>query len=484
MGGVAGFLPAMSPWRQRLWWAAGLLPALCVLFWQAGFGLRLFFFPDDVMNMLGAYRLPLWRALTDVWWPASGAYRPTGGFFYRVLYEVFGFTPGPFHIASFAVQAGNLAVLYSYAWRLSREWGAGVLVALLASYHVFLADIYASTGTIYDQLCFLFFFGALLARGRSLVGFGLCAVLAANAKELGVLLPAVVLAEDLLVWKRRPDWRSLGLAAGIGVLALSSNYVLAGEAARFEAYRPRLEWPRFSGNLTHYLGLLILRPGGLSVDAAFTLVGLLVGAAWALRDRLVWYGLLIFALGFGPALLVPQRSLYMLYLPLGGLAIALAQGMWRASLVAPGDNRVRAAILAVVWLAFWIPLQAPYAEAAQGFIRNEGRMIEDFSQAMRRAHPALPKGARIVFVADPFDRESYLIELTLPLLYQDKSLFIKRLQRPEGLAGEPLESFPYQLVYDGKVVRSVAGEQHPKLGPPGVAVDGPGQQTERSPREE
>jgi hypothetical protein len=378
-----------------------------------------------------------------------------GALFYRVLYEGWGLQPAPFHAVSFAVQGVNLALVWALARRLTGRWEAGMMAALFASYHAYLSDIYASTGTIYDQLCFLFFFLALLLRPRSVWLFTACAVLAVNSKELGILLPAAVLLEDAATkgW-RRIDWRAVSAGALVAALFLSRSFVLTGEAAQFEEYTPRLDWARAADNLKNYFGMLFLRPGALSVDQALTLAALLLGGTVALRNRTVWFGMSLFALGLGPALLVPMRSLYILYLPMGGLAIALGAAAAVGLEKLPGPRPAVAALAAALFAAGWIPLHERFRGPAATWIERDGRLISGFQQDMRYAYPTLPRGARVLFVRDRFTPDDFLAEMTIQLMYADRSIYIQRVARLGGMPdAETVRSFGYVLEDDGRRIR-------------------------------
>lgn len=443
---------------KRFWWA--LLPAVMLLWWQAGYGLHTSFFPDDVMNMLGAFRLSWWHVATDLLWPGSGAYRPAGAFFYRSLYDIFGLTPFPFHLCAFLIQTANLAVLWIYTLRKTGQVEAAMAASMLFSYHAYLSDIYASTGTIYDQICFLFFFGALLMRDRkgavmSLIGFVVCTVLALSSKEIAVLLPAALLLEDLLEGGRnRIDWRAIILASVLSAISLARGFVVMGEASQFDAYTPRLSWDRATSNLAHYFGLLFLRPAALDADKALTICGLLVLLAIAIRKRTVTLGLGLFGLGLIPALLVPQRSLYMLYVPMSGLALALGTAIAVGVSKIPLRPAIRLAGLAVVLGAAVVQFHAAFRENALVWVHREERLIADFAGAMRQAYPSLPKGAKILFVDDTFTPDDYNIELTMPLIYRDTTLHIQRVKRL-GRAPD-LAAFDYVLRYENRRIVTVS----------------------------
>jgi hypothetical protein len=112
----------------------------------AGDGLAAYFTPDDMMNLYGAWFLPL-----------AGQERPIGALVYRVIFAGFGLNPVPYRVCCFLLLAGNLVLLFAIAVRLSGSRVVGGIACLLAAYHAHLADLYYSTGTIYDLLCFAFY---------------------------------------------------------------------------------------------------------------------------------------------------------------------------------------------------------------------------------------------------------------------------------------------------------------------------------------
>ena len=96
------------------------------------------------------------QALTVV----TGEYRPIGGLFYRLLYSVFGFDPFPFRVAAFTLMGVNLLLAYNLVRTLAGSREAALIATFLLCYNSSLFELYHSTGTIYDILCFGFFVGA------------------------------------------------------------------------------------------------------------------------------------------------------------------------------------------------------------------------------------------------------------------------------------------------------------------------------------
>ena len=114
----------------------------------AGDGIGAYFTPDDMMNLYRA-----WSAS-----PAGllGQDRPLGQVLYRALFSLAGLHPLPFRLAAFALLLANLALLYRFCARLAGSRETAALACLVGAYHAHLADLYYSTGAIYDLLCCFF----------------------------------------------------------------------------------------------------------------------------------------------------------------------------------------------------------------------------------------------------------------------------------------------------------------------------------------
>src|SRR6185436_6356459 len=94
-------------------------------------------------------------------------------------------------------------------FRLSRSREAGAIACLLGAYHAHLNDLYYNSGTIYDLLCFTFFYLTLIYYFRirdtgSYPGLGQLVTLLAlymaalDSKEMAVTLPVMVAVYELL----------------------------------------------------------------------------------------------------------------------------------------------------------------------------------------------------------------------------------------------------------------------------------------------
>ena len=141
-------------------------PAFCICYflWLAGDGLKSFFTRDDVLNLAylhGYFHMPLFEIFQQALSVVTEGYRPVGGLFYRLLYSVFGFDPFPFRVAAFTLMAVNLLLTYDLVRILARSREAAFIATFLLSYNASFVELYQSTGTVYEILCFGFFVGSL-----------------------------------------------------------------------------------------------------------------------------------------------------------------------------------------------------------------------------------------------------------------------------------------------------------------------------------
>src|SRR5262249_20195882 len=129
--------------------------------------------------------------------------------FYRGVFALFGLNPLPYRIFCFLLLFANCVLLYRFCVRLSGSRDIGAMACLIGAYHAHLADLYYSTGTVYDLGCCTLYLGAFVyyAGGRereSKPGWGsvtiiiLLYILALGTKEIAVTLAPVMLAYCLL----------------------------------------------------------------------------------------------------------------------------------------------------------------------------------------------------------------------------------------------------------------------------------------------
>src|SRR5262245_56020616 len=148
------------------------------------------------------------------WFRFTNSDRPMGALFYRVVFAGFGLNPLPYRIGCFLLLGVNLGLLYSFCRRLTGSREIALLACLLGAYHAQLADLYYSTGTVYDLLCYAFYYGAFVYYMKVrdtgdvpgwLQTLGVLALYlgALLAKEMAVTLPVFLVIYDLLYDRSR-----------------------------------------------------------------------------------------------------------------------------------------------------------------------------------------------------------------------------------------------------------------------------------------
>ena len=182
---------------SRIAGAAAAVSIACYYLYLAGEGIRAYFSPDDLMNLYVCWQKPLADVLKANVLFFTDFFRPMGAVFYRGLYAIAGFHPMPFHIACTAIALFNLYLTYCVVRRLAASRELALLATVISCYHARFADLYYNIGTVYDLLCFSFFYGAFLYYVRirqsggvlSKLQIAVCCVLyvaALNSKEMAV----------------------------------------------------------------------------------------------------------------------------------------------------------------------------------------------------------------------------------------------------------------------------------------------------------
>lgn len=417
--------------------------------------LRVYFSPDDLMNL---YRAWLWPPGTLVkanllFFLNSPFGRPMGALWYRTIFRFAGFHPFWFHAADLAIVIVNILLTYALARLLAGSRAVGAITAFVFSYTPRMAAIYFDTGFIYDVLCYCFYAGALLfyvgvrSRNRLLTGWQIVAlcglyVCALNSKEIAVTLPLFLGAyeilyqpptswrgKDVLIWLRH-----LRFAAGLLVVTL---IFAAGRAAgpdsliHHPAYRPLLTASRFLETSRHFFG-----------DAASWEVMLLWSAvflgAWLARSRALRFAALFLFLSPLPVAFIPPREAAQYYVcwfgwslygavVLVGLSRFLTPRRWR------DRHWIRAiqsaALLAGLALVCYPQYKREGWDSVKG-VSLEGPKNRDCVEQLHRLEPRLAPRSRILFLNDPVRADWYNLLFMVRLSYGDRSLVVDRVKQP------------------------------------------------------
>ena len=117
---------------------------------------------DDLVNLTTYWHQSPATLVKEIVWYFSPSYRPLGGLlFYRPLLALAGLQPLPYRILCFVLLAGNLGLMYLAIRSIVVSSEIAAISTLIGAFHPRLVDLYWNNGTIYDILCFTFYYGAL-----------------------------------------------------------------------------------------------------------------------------------------------------------------------------------------------------------------------------------------------------------------------------------------------------------------------------------
>jgi hypothetical protein len=404
--------------------AAAVILGLVIAF--AGDGLFAYFTPDDMMNLYDAWFRPLVE--TD---------RYLGTLVYRGLFAAFGLNPLPYRAVCFLLLGINLGLLYRFCLRLSNSREIAALACLLGAYHAHMADLYYSTGTIYDLLCAAFYLAAFLYATRpsashswKQVGvFLLLYAAALNSKEMAITLPAIVLLYDLLY--RRPlsfarEARMLVPAGLVGAAFLA--YKVDGPRKMMEnsAYRPTFTWSAFMDTWRHYTFDLFYGQFTFTPLRIVLLWLILFGLAALFRRRVLLFALLFVFAVMLPVAFIPPRGFFAIYLVLPGwyLFIAGALVAARDTIAAPRRS-LQVATFAALALVL-VPLHLRQKPIGNQWVASAHAAVRSVAGHLREVAGPLPRAARVLFVSDPYPKDEWMLTFIFRLYYRDIEIRVDR----------------------------------------------------------
>ena len=445
-----------------------------------GKGLWAGFTGDDLHNLHLYVNQGFAGVIRSVLFYWSTAYRPLGGLFYLTIYETFGFHPFPFRLLCFVLLLVNLYLAYRFIVRLSGSRATGALAALLLCYHAWFVDLYYSSGTVYDLLCFLFYFSAFIyylrirESGRKKVKnwavFLALYICALNAKETAVTLPLFIFIYEILY--APPPLRSEALKRwfmnnGRGFILsglLTVPYVLGkilleGSLIENPAYSLNISATVFLDAFHLYLNPLFYQAGFFRDPNTIQLLFvMLVFAVWRRNRHLLfaWFFILLSGL---PFLFMSHYSAFFMYIPSVGWSLYVAGFIIELGRIL---KRIRLRVLgrplpdkpsSRLWLILTFCLVAVllgfahYTESPKTFEHfHKAQMpITEMSAELKRLQPSLPKGSRVYFADDPYPASDWGLLFLLRLLYHDMTLEIGR-GKPGAVP--PPEATGYHVAFD------------------------------------
>ena len=464
-------------------------------------GLNAYFTEDDGGNLLNSHKY--WEhSLADVIGScvrvATPAYRPLGGVFYFTLYKLAGFHPLPFRAVCLTLMLANLLLAFALLRRLSGSLEAALLGAILIANHPAMLELLYSSGTIYEILCFLFYFltvrcylvwretrqlaGAATLSWRQLAAVVALTGCALDSKEMAMTLPGALLLIELVYfppssWSCRETARFV-LRQGRGAL-VTAALVAPTIAVKVLTHNPlsedtRYGAPTFRGllrGMRAYQSFLLYRglsPAGLSTLRWLALWAVMWVAAIALRSRPMKFGLGLLVVSLVPIALIDVRSGYMVYIPLMGWALYVGALLQRLcdSIFLSAPPRFQAAIkFCLVAAAAALIVNTHTVELAHSrayferYQSDNRRVVE----RLRQVHPRLPVAASLLLVDDPLPPSFELLFLTR-LAYADPALEVDRIKMlPQPPSQEQLTRYDFVLAGNWQLhdVRGISDPRPP-----------------------
>lgn len=415
-------------------------------------GLFVYFQDDDMMNLYQAWILPWWKlALANVT-PFTTVYRPFGALVYRVLYDVAGLNPLPFRIVAYLLLLVNTWLLFRIAKLLTGSTEIAVLAALIGSYHKRLMDVYLNNGTIYDLLCFAFFYLAVglyietrqkqsNLSGVRLVGYFVLLILALNSKEMAVTLPLVLVFYELifhgpksLLSRKYALWASFAIVAiavwiktGQGSLfANVPDYVVDLSARQlFKTSRPLLAQ------------LFFLPESAMNTTKVVLLLALVWVVAFLTRQKALGVCAAIITFTPLPVNFIPYRGFFVMYVPLAGWAVYLAtvlvqgrewlwRNIWKRPPLPAGNWEPERVFLFLFTACILLNVQTHDTFRSFNLIAESQGRIRTLKEDLLRMHPILPKHSRVLFLSDGFTTEDWIPVFIVRLTYHDQGIGVDR----------------------------------------------------------
>jgi dolichyl-phosphate-mannose-protein mannosyltransferase len=420
-------------------------------FWQIHLGLTMLFAPDDMQNLYGYWidgPLKVFRAVLIC---ATPAYRPMGGLYYLPLFAIFGLNPVPYRIVIFVLLCVNFWLLYAIARRLTSNAMAALFALLIGCVHGNAIGAYFSNSTIYDILCFSFYFGAVLfyirlrQRGqyldwRQMLMLALLYICALDSKEMAVAFPVTLLAYELCFhwkWPLVPrQFIPIVITGAMTAIYIAGKLFQPNSLSSFDAYRPVYTAHRFFLNLRAYLDILFLVENRFTsrMAVAFWLAMLLI--ARVLRSRTMTFGAVLAFASFLPLMFVPTREGFVLYIPLVGFGLYFGELL--SILVRP-----RAAALVVLAL---LACGLGYVHQQRildilPFSRHSQTGTIDTIQELKLAK-GVKAGDRLLFIDSPWgdDWDMYFIA---KLFFHDPTIRVSMLDTGKPIRGDEHDHFDH-----------------------------------------
>ena len=472
----------MSAGKQR---ARAIAISAFIAAWFLGHawkGLFVYFQDDDMMNMYHAWIVPWHKLIVANIVPFTYIYRPLGSAFYRILYLSAGLNPLPFRICIYTLMMLNIWLIFRVARLLTDSTEMAALAALIGAYHNRFMDLFLNGGTVYDVLCFTFFWLAfsfyVAARrkygevtGRRLAWFCALFTLALNSKEMAASLPVVVLAYEWIYdrpanlspgavgrWLRAQ--KAVWISGIMTALATIGKTSVQSPFTGIAAYKVHFSVHQFFSTVRPSMdNLLFLNEGALNT----TKVVLLFVFMWLLaiisrRKHLLLCATIITITPL-PVVFIPYRGVFVMYVPWLGCATYAAsvlvggrewlwKTVWKRSPLPRGTWEPERIVLFL--LAAYVLYNIQHNDRGRSFERIDPQQAQVRALKEALAPIRLPPASEnrgVLFLRDGFTVESWDPLYIVRLWYREPEMPVDRLKKPEPGAG-PLQPERYGLILD------------------------------------
>ena len=403
--------PASHPNRTSPFVIGLTIAAIVVVFvivWAKAIGRP---FVDDDWAYLNTIQQPGWWHSSEIWSPSRGLYRPVLFVWFGLLHSVAGLHPLPYHLATAAV-ALLVGVL---TWRIgvaaglhygALVAGAVVLLSPVVEYSV------SWTAAASSPISVAFALGAILVLvGRPTtvprsIAAALLLLLGLLTREVVIVAPTAVIA---IGWARPGGTLRDGFRRSIPLWIADVAYLILRSASG--ARNPPGPYHLgFNSKVLTNAFSLIARTADLPVgsfhlrDLASGVLWLLIGAMiyWAVlhRRRVVLAGLVWFAIGLLPVILLVNHAPEPYYIDFALPGLAIAIGAAFEQIADPLPKKYAIAIGIVLVLALGLVGRAysefQYTREMGGDITATQRVVDQVDAAYR----SRPSGPELIVVHD------------------------------------------------------------------------------------
>ena len=438
-------------------------------------GLRGFFAPDEMMNLIQAWTWSIDRILQSD--------RPAGMLLYRVLFDSFGLNALPYRIVCLLLLLINLGLLYSFCAQISRSREIGFMACMLGAYHAHLADLYYTSSAVFDLLCFLFsyvtivYFLKIRSSGSRMTGLQTVLLvvlfgLALLSKEMAVTLPLLLAVCDWTL----PRPKLLSKTPPRGPVPLHFWALLAAIAVGYAAYKVwgpnrmmanpvyAMQWSTgfVMESWRHYLDQLFYLKFRFETSTVIALLTSMLMLGLVLRLRILlgaWAFIIVSSI---PFLLIAHRGFFVTYMTLPAwylygatLLVTIRQALAKKHFANRRLAETASIVFYVVIAAFLIRLHLLQKPIANAHVVGEYQEIRRILQGLERSYPVLPRSAKILFRDDPFNPDDYILYSIFALRYKDPEIRVERVRKDPQLAPHSAVRYAHVFVLDHSGLREV-----------------------------